>query len=386
MEIPMKIRLFAFLSLITALSTTSFVAPGASLKLTNYSETDTTWFLKSLLPEPDLSICPSGILYGETIECSIVSNETDTYTFAGNANDRVIARLQITSGNIDPALQIDNPEGTQLCTSNTIFNLLELACTLTSSGIHTIHVSGSVSQTGTYNLHLQRSNNPANQTSIAYGQTLSGSIAIAPEMDVFAFTGNAGDRVIVRMQITSGSLDPNLRIYNPDGSQLCSNSTIFNLLELNCTLVTNGLHMIFAHGADAQTGTYNLHLQRSNNPANQTSIAYGQTLSGSIAVAPEMDVFQVDTEVIAGDTLVAHLKMISPNIDPHLRIYHLNGTMLCEEDTIFNDLVLSCNVNTTGVYTVFAFGGDNQSGFYEICVNNSSTTCGYQVFLPLVTK
>ena len=144
--------------------------------------------------------------------------------------------------------------------------------------------------------------------------------------------------------------------------------------------------MIFTYGGSGQTGNYNLYLQRSNNPANQTAIAYGRTLSGNITVAPKMDIFKTSVEVTAGDTLAAHLKTISANIDPHLRIYQPDGTLLCENSTIFDDLELSCSVPQTGTYTIFVFGGSNQTGSYEICVNNSSTTCSYRVFLPLIIR
>ena len=377
----MKMKFLVCLSFITVLLT-SFAYPVESLAPQSYPEMPTARIQKRLVSEPIPAICPGGISYGETIACSIDSNETDSYTFAGNINDRVIARVQITSGNIDPSLQIDAPGGT--CATSTIFNLLELNCILPTGGIHTIHVSGSSGQTGGYNLHLQRSNFPANQTAIAYGQTLSGHITTAPEMDVFAFTGSSGEKVILRKQVTSGSLDPHLRIYNPDGTLLCSDNTIFNQLEINCTLAVGGLHMIFAHGDDGQTGGYNLHLQRSNDPTNQIPIAIGQTLKGSIAIAPEMAVYKIDADVLAGDTLVAKLKVVSPNIDPHLRIYHIDGTLLCKQSTIFNDLEMSCTVPATGMYTVFVAGGDDQSGSFEICVHDSSTTCNYQVFLPLV--
>ncbi len=363
----MKRTLFAGLSLIAALLTTGFGYPGASARPPASWETAATRFLEFFIKQPDIPLCPAGIAYGETIECSIDANETDSYTFSGSAGDRVIARVQITSGALDPALSIDPPGG---CTDSTIFNLLELSCTLTSNGTHTVQVSGSPNQTGAYNLHLQRSNDPADQTPIAYGDSLSGGIDIAPEMDVFAFSGSSGDRVIVRMQITSGALDPYLRIYNPNGSQLCNSDTIFNLLELNCTLTTDGLHTIFAFGGDNQTGAYNLHLQRSNDPADQTPIAYGDSLSGGIDIAPEMDVFAFSGS--SGDRVIVRMQITSGALDPYLRIYNPNGSQLCNSDTIFNLLELNCTLTTSGLHTIFAFGGDNQTGAYNLHLQRSN--------------
>jgi len=186
----------------------------------------------------------------------------DVFAFTGTAGDKVIVRMQVTSGAPDPQLRIYNPDGTQLCTDFSFANLLEINCTLTASGSNMIFAYAGDGQTGSYNLHLQRSNNPASQTAIAYGQTLSGSLSVAPEMDVFAFTGTAGDKVIVRMQVTSGAPDPQLRIYNPDGTQLCTDFSFANLLEINCTLTASGSNTVFAYAGDGQTGGYTLSISK----------------------------------------------------------------------------------------------------------------------------
>jgi len=99
-----------------------------------------------------------------------------------------------------------------------------------------------------------------------------------------------------------------------------------------------------------------------------------------------MDVFKIDTAANVGDTLVASLKITAANLDPHLRIYHLDGSLLCQDSTIFDDLELICQVNRTGVHTVFVYGGDNQTGSYELCVHDGQTTCDYQVMLPFVRR
>ena len=362
----MKIKFFAYFTLFIVVLFT--VSPTASMDLSPSVKVTTE---KNSLKDSSGSgtpVCPGGISYGETIECSIVSNETDTYTFTGNINDKVVIRVQIASGHFDPSLHLDAPGG--ICKDSTIFNLLELNCTLTSGGTHTISVSGSTGQTGGYNLFLQKSNDPADQTAIAYGQTLSHNVTIAPEMKVFAFSGSSGDHVILRMQITSGSFDPNLRIYNPNGSLLCSDDTIFDLLELNCILTTDGLHTIFAYGDSNQTGGYNLFLQKSNDPTNQMGIAYGQTLSDNVTIAPEMKVFAFSGS--SGDRVILRMQITSGSFDPNLRIYNPNGSLLCSDDTIFDLLELNCILTTDGPHTIFAYGDSNQTGGYNLFLQKSN--------------
>ena len=77
-------------------------------------------------------------------------------------------------------------------------------------------------------------------------------------MDVYAFNGGAGDHALVNLQETAGDLQPELRVYRPDGSLRCADSTIFALLELECVLDVTGKHTIFAIGSVA--GNYDISL------------------------------------------------------------------------------------------------------------------------------
>lgn len=55
--------------------------------------------------------CPSFISFGETVRCSInTPKEENTYTFTGNANDRVIIRMARTSGSLYPQVRLYGPD------------------------------------------------------------------------------------------------------------------------------------------------------------------------------------------------------------------------------------------------------------------------------------
>lgn len=239
------------------------------------------------------AVCPSSIGFGETIQCSIVSaGETDTYTFTASAGDKVLVRMKTSTGNLWAGIGIYGPGGTKLCEthSSVIFVAAEIAsCTLTSGGTYFIlaydgyHGLG----TGNYFLYLQRLNNPGSPMSIAFGQTLSGSLTTPVEMDTYTFIANAGDKVLVRMGTSTGDIWDGIRVYNSDGTKLCEagSPTAFSPAEIaSCTLTSGGTYSILAydgyHGMG--TGDYYLYLQQLNNPGILVSISGNAGVAGAI--------------------------------------------------------------------------------------------------------
>jgi hypothetical protein len=112
------------------------------------------------------------------------------------------------------------------------------------------------------------------QTPISYGGTLSGSIDAPDEVDIYSFTATAGDKVVVRMAVTSGALDPEITLYKPDNITLpCSAYYPFGgTAEIaSCALPETDTYTIRAgDSGNTDTGSYNLFLQRLNNPGNAT--------------------------------------------------------------------------------------------------------------------
>src|SRR5262249_25592581 len=130
--------------------------------------------------------------------------ETDCYIFASSANNRVRVRAVETSGTLLAILEVVRPDGTTLCGPSSAG---ELTCLLDSSGPHTLLVHDYYgTSSGSYNLHLQRLNNPVSCSALAFGAVpTTGTIGSAAESDCFTFTGSANDRLRVRAVETTGT-------------------------------------------------------------------------------------------------------------------------------------------------------------------------------------
>ena len=84
-------------------------------------------------------------------------------------------------------------------------------------------------------------------------------------MDVYTFTAEADDVVLVRMSHVSGELDPEIHLYGPDGAKLCeAYSSYQGMAEIpSCALPGSGPYAILAgDSGGSDTGGYDLYLER----------------------------------------------------------------------------------------------------------------------------
>jgi hypothetical protein len=305
------------------------------------------------------AVCPPSIGFGETIQCSIVSpSETDTYTFTASAGDKVLVRMSKSSGDLWAGIKVYSPDGTKLCE---VFypSTAEIAsCNIPSTGTYSILAYDGFNGTftGDYYLYLQRLNNPGSTVSIAFGQTLSGSISTPAEMDTYTFAAGAGDKVLVRMGRSSGNVWPGIRVYSPDGTKLCEVFYPSTAEIASCNIPSTGTYSILAYDGfnGTLTGDYYLYLQRLNNPGSTVSITFGQTLPGSISTPAEMDTYTFAAG--AGDKVLVKMIVSSGILWKGIRVYGPDGTKLCE-----NHLgeIASCNIPSTGTYSILAYDSFN---------------------------
>ncbi len=276
------------------------------------------------------------------------------------------------SGGIWPGIRIYGPTGMKLCTQYASTTAEIATCSLTSTGKYTILAYDGLdgTHTGEYYIHLQRLNNPGLPVSIAFGQTLYGTIDTPAEMDPLTFTATAGDKVLVRMSKLSGGIWPGIRIYGPTGMKLCEQYASTTAEIASCSITTSGIHTILGYdGLDGtHTGEYYLYLQRLNNPGNANGINLGETLTGAIDTPAEMDTYIFS---VSGSTSVLVRMTKSSSSDsiwPGIRVYSPLGVIRCEDYSSSTVEITSCSLPSAGTYTILAFDGldGTHTGNYTI--------------------
>jgi len=247
---------------------------------------------------------------GETRSSAIITPSTkDSWTFSGQAGDRVIINAVKTSGTFTPVVGLDPPGGgpqeANSGASHTIDHQLQ------NTGLYTI-IIGDFSngpRTGNYNLTFLKIPGTVSSTAdpdggpIASGQTLSGSINVPSDKDGFQFYGQMGERVLINAIKTSGTLSPNIGLYPPGGEAAEANSGALHTLDYQ--LQNTGLYTIiigdFSNGPN--TGEYNISFSKipstqipgiySPSPANGAALKslYGTFVWDAVSGATGYDLY-----------------------------------------------------------------------------------------------
>ena len=123
----------------------------------------------------------------------------------------------------------------------------------------------------------------ADMGTLSCGETSSGEITVAGQKDTWTFSGSAGDRIVIDAEAT-GSLSPYVSLFPPDGGSILTGASE----RVEYQLSQSGIHSIEVSGNS--TGSYNITLLNLT-ACSGTSISCGETLSGSLDVTSEMDVY-----------------------------------------------------------------------------------------------
>ena len=191
----------------------------------------------------------------------------DTWTFYGEAGDRVIITAVISSGTLNTVIYLYPPDGGP-CEANTHPWGDRLDHQLEQSGLYTIVIQDySLNDEGTYNITLLKipgavsSSGDPDGGAIASGETSSGTI-VASDIDAFQFYGEAGDRVIITAVTSSGTLNTVIYLYPPDGGPCEANTHPWGD-RLDHQLEQSGLYTIVIQDYSLNDeGTYNISLAK----------------------------------------------------------------------------------------------------------------------------
>ena len=306
--------------------------------------------------------------------------------------------LVTTSGSLVPRIQLYNPSGTLIasnyagspygCGGSTLeLNTVQLPV----AGTYTVDVSDcSSTNSGSYALYAQRTNNPAGAANLPFAQATSGTVVSATQSNSYTFSANANDEIDFTMVTTSGTFVPKIRLYNPIGTLLSSNYSGSpygcggSTLELNTvSLPTTGTYtVLIGDCSDTLTGTYEIYTQRTDNPTGPVGLLFGQTQTGTLSSTAGSNTYSFSAN--ATDAVDFTLVTTSGSLVPKIRIYTPTGTLLssnysgspygCGGSTlelntvslpttgIYTALIGDCSDTLTGTYTIYSQRTNNPAG------------------------
>jgi len=199
---------------------------------------------------------------------------------------------------------------------------------------------------------------------INYGDLVNCQIDAIGRIDVFRFSGAAGDTVRGQTSKLGGAGFPSLEVHRPDGTLIFCNA--FG----NCPLNQTGTHTILVSElGNNQTVDYALALERIAPPSDTAQpIQHGQLISDEINGVGDIDLFFFGGE--AGDTVRVQTSKLGGAGFPSLEVFRPDGTL------IFCNAFGDCLLNQTGIHTILVSElGNNQTVEYSVTLECLSGVC-----------
>ncbi len=220
------------------------------------------------------------VIYGDhTINASITSAGTGSYSFYAESGDNVRIVSAGHTGNFDSNIELRDPTGSVInstyCSASNSYTTCSTALTesLSTTGTHYINITDAgADNSGSYTMHLDLfpPSDPTgnNWDGLDYYSLVNDSLGHAGDHDMFGFWGASGSGISVRVDGLTGNLDPSLQIWGPSGEQAlfdnyCSASNGYTTCSVgaNVDLLEDGIYFLALSDAGFDnTGSYFLEL------------------------------------------------------------------------------------------------------------------------------
>jgi hypothetical protein len=296
---------------------------------------------------------------------TIPVGDLDVWSFEAQAGEQLFLRIGTT--NISPRLRLYDPEGavvTSVTGTYTSSRAAMVSHRAVATGRYLAVVSANgLNTSGGYELRLARipgsfQVSPGDEGGApSNGASHPGNLP-SGDLDLWTIAALPGDTLVVRAGATG--LNPRLRLYDPEGTELASAAGPYTtsrdaMLTVRVAAPGTFTAVVMANDPDT-SGSYTLHLARvpgaivvsagdEGGPLTNGAAHEGELLRG------DLDLWSVEAQ--AGDTLV--VRAGTTGFNPRLRLYGPDGTELAAAAgpyTTSRDATFTARVTAPGVYSV----------------------------------
>lgn len=205
------------------------------------------------------------LAYGATVTGSVdPPARSVAYTLNGIAGDRVLMRAAegAATTEVFPEIRIYRPDGELVVEAhdNTVaaINTAMLPISATYTVLLLDYLGTGV---GDCWLHSQCTNDPVGAVLLEYGDTYDSELEFRTETDAFRFTGAAEDTFFATMTELDFQMEPLMRLYDPDGTQIAGDADFDEALISDLHLPVDGVYTLLAMDSPGtDTGPYQLNM------------------------------------------------------------------------------------------------------------------------------
>jgi len=306
---------------------------------------------------------------------TLVLHTTNAYTFYATNGDTVF--LRIGAPTFRPLLTLHAPNGgflgAGLGSGSGSLDASITPVTVTTNGLFTVRASSYYGTgSGAYSVRLARipaayETSPGDEGGVMInGAANPGNLSLG-DLDLWSFTANAGDNIVVRIGATG--FRPYLTLHGPNGDQVAvgagggSGDTDAYVLE---TAATSGTFTVVAQAYYANgAGPYTLHLAKAPgqfvvSPGDEGGTLTNGAASTGFLTKGDLDMWSFDAT--SGDNLL--IRMGAPGFRPWIYLYGPTGKLIgtglgaTSADT---DALIATTATNTGTFTIVA-----QSYYYNL--------------------
>lgn len=324
--------------------------------------------------QDDVEITP--IFYGDTVNGVLASVEQgNIYSFIGVQGDQIT--IFSTSAKVDTYLRLADMNATILTENdnlNTNTRDAQIDFTLTETGLYYFAVIGYSTGQYTVSLNLANAPQPTEPSKellpIAYGETVSGSLASADDGVVYSFSGVQGDQVTI--QASSDKADVYLWLGDAEANELATNDDISaqNLnAQIDYTLPATGDYLIVVMAYSA--GPYTLSVTNNSQSGSEDlfPLAYGDSVTGTLVNADDGVVYAFSGT--AGDQVT--IQASSETVDTFLWLGDGEANQLAINDDIDTQNLnsqIDFTLPATGEYLIVVMG--YSAGSYNLTLTSAT--------------
>lgn len=374
-------------------------------------------------PDPNLppTLQPDLIDFWIPVQGQLTVGTPSSWRFVGQLGDNITLRA-IASG-ITTTLTLQGTDGNPIATGESIEAILP------SSGLYTVHIEGD--QSGVYELGLGYADrpNPNDATavpavvgvptpavpfegrgtfisSITSNNTIGGQLSESDQNHIYTFDGVAGEFVQIELNRVSGTIDPVITVYDPEGIPMAIDDNSGgerNAILRNIQILNDGLHTIQVNG-DGFPGNYSLRLFVNSQavPVTPTTLPTPTPTATLNLLNPSPVPLQLgnrleDHQLVLGildrpgDVVIHPFYLgvgqivtigVSPaigsQIRPRIEVLNPEGEIVATATASTSNaggdaLITPLFADIEGVYQIFVTGEDNVIGEYVIGFGGGST-------------
>jgi hypothetical protein len=203
---------------------------------------------------------------------------------------------------------------------------------------------------------------------LSVGAVFDCSINEIGEVDNYTVSAQQNDTWYFRLKRTAGSLQPRIRLLDPNDVQVCAQATYGDYVAMTCNITTNGVHTFTVadiNSASGHTGTYLVYGQHINSPANSLSVSFGSQTNAALQYTIEDNVYRFNA--IINDKLNVRVRRTIGAMQPSMYVYDSTGNQLCGGATYGDYVGLDCTVTKTDTYYIFITDVSNDAtGSYTL--------------------